>query len=94
MTFVDLLRFLKHTMASVAPRRPISLAQSFDETNLDGNITWDEAITNADGIKVVGLERPMVFNKPVGFVKVGDLPARDEIDDGIKKKIQIFRRAA
>ena len=32
----------------------------------------------------------MVVNKPVGFVKVGDLPARDEIDDGIKKKIQFF----
>ena len=77
-------------MASAAPRRPISLAQSFDETNLDGNITWDEAITNTDGMKVVGLERPMVVNKPVGFVKVGDLPARDEIDDGIKKKIQFL----
>ena len=32
----------------------------------------------------------MVVNKPVGFVKVGDLPARDEIDDGIKKKIQFL----
>ena len=77
-------------MASVAPRRPISLAQSLDETNLDGNITWDEAITNTDGMKVVGLERPMVVNKPVGFVKVGDLPARDEIDDGIKKKYNFW----
>ena len=33
---------------------------------LDRNITWDEAITNTDGMKVVGLERPLVVNKPVG----------------------------
>ena len=30
------------------------------------------------------------MNKPVGFVKIGDLPARDEIDDGIKKKVQFL----
>ena len=52
-------------MASVAPHRSISLAQSVDETNLDGSITWDEAIANTDGVGVVGLERPMIVNKPV-----------------------------
>ena len=75
-------------MASVAPHRSISLAVSVDETNLDGNITGDEPIANTGSMKVMGLERPMMVNK--GFVKIGDLPARDGIDDGIKKKVQFL----
>ena len=73
-------------MASEAPRRPISLAQSIDEANLDGQITLDEAIGNTDGMKL----QPLIVHKEAGAVKVGDLPAKDELDDSGKKKLQFL----
>ncbi|CAE7356601.1 unnamed protein product, partial [Symbiodinium sp. CCMP2456] len=78
-------------MASETPRRPVSLAQSMNEGHLDGAITWEEAISNTDGLKVLQLDRPMIVHKDVGCVKVGDLPAQDEITaDSIKKKVQFL----
>ena len=77
-------------MASEAPRRPISLAQSIDEANLDGQITLDEAIADTDGMKLQFLEKPLIVHKEAGAVKVGDLPAKDELDDSGKKKLQFL----
>ncbi|CAE7825455.1 unnamed protein product, partial [Symbiodinium necroappetens] len=62
-----------------------------NEGHLDGAITWEEAISNTDGLKVLQLDRPMIVHKDVGCVKVGDLPAQDEITaDSIKKKVQFL----
>ncbi|CAE7212285.1 unnamed protein product [Symbiodinium sp. CCMP2592] len=77
-------------MASALPQRPISLAQSLHEDTLDGAITLEETISNTEGLKVIFLEKPMIVHKPVGSVKIGDLPARDEIVDALKKKIQFL----
>ena len=77
-------------MASNPPQRPISLAQSIDEANLDGQVTPDEAIANTDGLKLIQIEKPIIVNKPLGAVEPGDLPAKDEIDDSLKKNIQFL----
>ena len=45
-------------MASQPPQRAMSLAQSIDEGNLDGSVTWDEAISSTEGMKVVFMEKP------------------------------------
>ena len=65
-------------MASVPPRNAISLAQSMDPANLDGAVTLEEAVGQTHGMKLLQLERPIVVNKPLGAVRVGDLPAKDE----------------
>ena len=75
-------------MASLPPQRPVSLAQSMNESNLDGTVTWEEAIGITDGMKIMTLDKPLVVNKPVGAIKIGDLPARDEIVDSMNKKVQ------
>ena len=62
-----------------------------NEGHLDGAITWEGAISNTDGLKVLQLVRPMIVHKDVGCEKVGDLPAQDEITaDSIKKKVQFL----
>ena len=63
-------------MASVPPHRAESLARSFDNANLDGNCTLEEAIAHTDGMKILYLEKPMVVNKEPGSIKLGDLPAK------------------
>ena len=77
-------------MATEAPRRPISLAQSIDEENLDGEITLDEAIADTDCMKLQFLEKPLIVHKKAGAVKVGEFPAKDELDDSGKKKLQFL----
>ena len=79
-------------MASTLPQRPVSLAQSLneDEDILDGAITFEEAISNTEGLKVIFLERPMIVHKPIGSVKIGDLPTKDEIVDSLNKKVQFL----
>ncbi|CAE6965865.1 unnamed protein product, partial [Symbiodinium natans] len=79
-------------MASVPPQRPISLAQSLHEDHdiLDGPLTFEEAIANTEGMKVIFLDRAMVVHKPVGSVQIGDLPAKDEIQDSVKKRVQFL----
>ena len=59
-----------------------------DDENFDGKVTWDEAIANTDGMKVIVLERPVIRKEP-GAVKIGDIPARDTIagdENSMKKK--------
>ncbi|CAE7821088.1 unnamed protein product [Symbiodinium sp. KB8] len=75
-------------MASALPQRPVSLAQSLHENDdiLDGAITFEEAISNTEGLKVIFLEKPMIVHKSIGSVKIGDLPAKDEIVDSSNKK--------
>ena len=70
----------------------MSLAQSLHENKdiLDGAITFEEAISNTEGLKVIFLEKPMIVHKPIGSVKIGDLPAKDEIVDSSEKKIQFL----
>ncbi|CAJ1382958.1 unnamed protein product [Effrenium voratum] len=77
-------------MASVPPHRAESLARSFDNANLDGNCTLEEAIAHTDGMKILYLEKPMVVNKEPGSIKLGDLPAKMEITDSVKKKTQFL----
>ena len=77
-------------MASRAPHRPVSLAQSLHNDALDGAITFDEAISHTDGLKLVRLEKPLIVHKEPGCITVGDLPAKDEITDEIKKKVQFL----
>ena len=79
-------------MASALPQQPLSLAPSLHENEdiLDGAITFEEAISNTAGLKVIFLEKPMIVHKPIGSVKIGDLPAKDEIVDSMKKKIQFL----
>ena len=72
-------------MASVPPRNAVSLAQSVDPANLDGAVTLEEAIGQTDGIKLLQLERPIVVSKPLGAVRVGDLPAKEDISETLKK---------
>ena len=81
-------------MASVQPQRAPSLAQSWhdDPEMLDGALTWEEAIVNTDGIKVVVVEKPIIVNRPAGSVGIGDLPAKDELTDSIYKKSPVLRR--
>ncbi|CAE7658476.1 unnamed protein product [Symbiodinium sp. KB8] len=57
---------------------------------LDGAITFDEAISHTDGLKLVRLEKPIVVHKEPGCITVGDLPAKDEITDEVKKKVQFL----
>ena len=73
-------------MASAPPTRPMSLAQSIDDSNLDGAVTCDEAVTNTDGMKILILVKPLVVNKPPGHIIIGSLPAKDEIVDCMKRK--------
>ena len=77
-------------MASAPPTRPVSLAQSIDDSNLDGAVTWDEAVANTDGMKILFLDKPMVVNKPPGQITIGSLPAKDEIVDCMKQKTQFL----
>ena len=77
-------------MASVPPRNAISLAQSMDPANLDGAVTLEEAIGQTDGMKLLQLEKPIVVNKPLGAVRVGDLPVKDDVSDTLKKKNHFF----
>ena len=81
-------------MASQPPQRAMSLAQSIDEGNLDGSVTWDETISSTEGMKVVFMEKPVVVNKEPGHIQIGNLPARDTIlsSDGraTKKKLQFL----
>ena len=77
-------------MASVPPHRAELLARSFDNANLDGNCTLEEAIAHTDGMKILYLEKPMVVNKEPGSIKLGDLPAKMEITDSVKKKTQFL----
>ena len=77
-------------MASAPPTRPVSLAQSIDDSNLDGAVTWDEAVANTDGMKILVLDKPMVVNKPPGQITIGSLPAKDEIVDCMKRKTQFL----
>ena len=77
-------------MASVPPHRAESLARSFDNANLDGNCALEEAIAHTDGMKILYLEKPMVVNKEPGSIKLGDLPAKMEITDSVKKKTQFL----
>eukprot|EP00439_Symbiodinium_sp_Y106_P048307 s4547_g6.t1 len=73
-------------MASVPLRNAISLAQSMDPANLDGAVTLEEAIGQTDGMKLLQLEKPIAVNKPLGAVRVGDLPAKDDVSDTLKRK--------
>ena len=79
-------------MASALPQRPVSLAQSLHENDdiLDGAITFEEAISNTEGLKVIFLEKPMIVHKSIGSVKIGDLPAKDEIVDSSNKKNSVL----
>ena len=56
----------------------------------DGAMTFDEAIGNTEGLKIVQLEKPIIVHQPVGNVQVGDLPAKDEIHENGKKKLQFL----
>ncbi|CAE7335505.1 unnamed protein product [Symbiodinium pilosum] len=53
-------------------------------------MTFDEAIGNTEGLKIVQLEKPIIVHQPVGNVQVGDLPAKDEIHENGKKKLQFL----
>ncbi|CAE7615960.1 unnamed protein product [Symbiodinium sp. CCMP2592] len=77
-------------MASLPPQRSVSLAQSMNEATLDGTTTWEEAIGITDGMKIMTLDKPLVVNKPIGAIKIGDLPAKDEIVDSMNKKVQFL----
>ena len=43
-------------VASAPPQRAELLARSFDNANLDGNCTLEEAIAHTDGMKILYLE--------------------------------------
>ena len=88
--YLVLLRLCLEVMASNPPQRSISLAQSVDDRNLDGSVTFEEAIANTEGLKTLQLEKPIIVHKPVGNIKVADLPAKDEIHDNGKKKLQFL----
>ena len=82
-------------MASVQPQRAPSLAQSLhDELEmLNGALTWEEAIVNIDGMKIVVVEKPIIVNRPTGSIRIGDLPAKDKITHSIyKKESPVLRR--
>ena len=53
-------------------------------------MTFHEAIANTEGLKIVQLEKPIIVHQPVGNVQVGDLPAKDEIHENGKKKLQFL----
>ena len=58
------------------------------ENSLDGTVTWEEAIGITHGMKIMTLNKPLVVNKPIGAIKIGDLPTKDEIVDSMNKKVQ------
>ena len=84
------ISYLPIAMASIPPQRPISSAQSMDDKNLDGEMTFQEAFVCTDGMKLMCVDRPIIVHKPIGCVVVGDLPATDEIVDSIKKRLQFL----
>ena len=53
--YLVLLRLCLEVMASNPPQRSISLAQSVDDRNLDGSVTFEEAIANTEGLKTLHL---------------------------------------
>ncbi|CAE7362365.1 unnamed protein product [Symbiodinium sp. CCMP2592] len=77
-------------MASSIPSRPVSLAQNEHSGSLDGSMTFEEAMANTDGLKVITLEKPMIVHKEPGFVSIGDLPAVNNLTDVLKKKTQFL----
>ena len=53
----------------------------------DGRITWDEARSATEGLKIDAVKRPIVVHKDPGCVQIGDLPLRQTIGQhSIKKK--------
>ena len=77
-------------MASVPPQRPTSLARSMEDRKLNGEMTLQEALVCTGGMKPMCVDRPTIVHKAIGCVVVGDLPAKDEIVDIAKKRLQFL----
>ena len=61
-----------------------------NEELLDGRCTVDEALANTEGMKLLQLEKPIIAHKEVGNIKRADLPAKMEITDSVRKKVQFL----
>lgn len=78
-------------MASQPAERIQSLAQVVDEENLDGKLTFEEALCCVDGMKLVTQTRPIVVNKPAGTCTIADMPVKGMLSsEGTKKRSQFL----
>ena len=62
--------------------------REFDELEMQADSNVQATLT--DGMKILYPEKPTVVNKEPGSIKLGDLPAKTEITDSMKKKTQFL----